>query len=104
MSTTAAAPSLMPDALAAVIEPSLSKAGRSLATLSSVTPARGYSSWSTTMSPLRLLIVTGTISSLKRPAFCAASALFCEATANSSCWPRVICYCLATFSAVMPMW
>ena len=30
------------------------------------------------MSPLRVLMVTGTISSLKLPAFCAASALFCE--------------------------
>ena len=56
------------------------------------------------MSPLRDLMVTGTISSLNLPAFCAASALFCEATANSSCCARVICYCLATFSAVLPMW
>ena len=29
--------------------------------------------------------MTGAISSLNLPAFCAASALFCEATANSSC-------------------
>ena len=94
----------MPEALAAVTVPSLSKAGRSLATLSSVAPWRMYSSWSTTTSPLRVFTVTGTISSLKRPAFCAASALFCEATANSSCCWRVICHCLATFSAVTPMW
>src|SRR3954471_1861661 len=44
------------------------------------------------MSPLRDLMVTGTISSLNLPAFCAASALFCEATANSSCCARVIWY------------
>ena len=37
------------------------------------------------------------------PAFWAASALFCEATAKASCCSRVICHCLATFSAVMPM-
>ena len=37
------------------------------------------------------------------PAFCAASALFCEATANSSCCWRVICHCFATFSAVVPI-
>ena len=30
------------------------------------------------------VMVTGTISSLKRPAFCAASALFCDETANWS--------------------
>ena len=55
ISTTAAAPSLMPEALAAVTEPSLSKAGRSLAIESRVTPAFGYSSVSTTVSPLRRL-------------------------------------------------
>ena len=49
-------------------------------------------------------MVTGTISSLNLPAFCAASALFCEPTANSSCCARVICHCVATFSAVVPMW
>ena len=82
----------MPEAFAAVTVPSFEKAGRSLAIASTVTPAFGYSSVSTTMSPLRPLIVTGTISSLNLPAFCAASALFCEAVANSSCWLRVIWY------------
>ena len=38
-----------------------------------------YSSSATTTSPLREATVNGVISSLKRPAFCAASALFCEA-------------------------
>ena len=104
ISTTAAAPSLMPDALAAVTEPSLSNAGRSLEIESRVTPAFGYSSVSTTVSPLRPLIVTGAISSLNLPAFIAASALFCDFTANSSCCARVICHFLATFSAVVPMW
>ena len=57
ISTSAAAPSLMPEAFAAVTEPSLSKAGRSLPIESSVAPCFGYSSVSTTMSPLRDLIV-----------------------------------------------
>src|SRR3954463_6858969 len=47
--TTAAAPSLRPDAFAAVTVPSLAKAGRNLETESIVTPALGYSSVSTTM-------------------------------------------------------
>ena len=49
-------------------------------------------------------MVTGAISSLNLPAFLAASALFCEATANRSCSSRVICHWRATFSAVVPMW
>ena len=84
MGTTAPAPSLMPEALAAVTVPSLSKAGFSFCIASMVAPWRIYSSWSTTTSPLRVFTVYGTISSLKRPAFCAASALFCEASANWS--------------------
>ena len=78
ISTTAAAPSLMPEALPAVTVPSFSNAGLSLAIASRVAPWRGYSSSLTMMSPLRDLMVTGTISSLNLPAFCAASALFCE--------------------------
>ncbi len=68
----------MPEALPAVTVPFLSKAGRSLASTSTVVPCLGYSSVSTTVSPRRVAIFTGTISSLKRPAFCAASALACE--------------------------
>ena len=93
----------MPEALPAVTVPSLLNAGRSLAIPSSVAPKRGYSSVSTTTSPLRPLIVTGVISSLKRPAVTAASALFCDATANLSCSSRVICHFCAMFSAVVPM-
>ena len=44
ISTAAAAPSLMPDALAAVTVPSLSKAGRSFCIASMVAPWRMYSS------------------------------------------------------------
>ena len=104
ISTRAAAPSLMPEALPAVTEPSLEKAGRSFARASTVTPALGNSSVSTMVSPLRPLMVTGTISSLNRPALMAASALFCDAVANWSCCSRVICHFWATFSAVVPMW
>jgi len=82
--TTTAAPSLIPEAFPAVTVPSLVKAGFNLASASSVVPARIYSSESTTMSPFLPLIVKGMISSRNRPAFCAASALFCEASANLS--------------------
>src|SRR5665213_18129 len=101
--TTAAAPSLMPEALPAVTVPFLSKAGFNFASVSTVVPWRGCSSVSTTTSPLRVFTVTGTISSVKRPDFCAASARLCERAASSSCCARVICHCVATFSAVVPM-
>src|SRR5262249_20345018 len=69
ISTTAAAPSLIPDALPAVTVPSLSKAGRSLLIASSVVPCLGYSAASTTMAPLRVLTVTGCASSFNPPDF-----------------------------------
>ncbi len=94
----------MPDALPAVTVPSLLKAGFSFCMLSSVAPRRMYSSWSTVRSPLRVCTMKGTISSLKRPAFCAASALFWDASAKLSCSSRLICQRAATFSAVTPMW
>jgi len=49
------------------------------------------------------LTVTGAISSLNLPAFWAASALFCEATAKASCSSRLIWNLVAMFSAVVPM-
>ncbi len=94
----------MPEALPAVTVPSLLKAGRSLAIASAVESWRIYSSSATMMSPLRPFTVTGAISSLKRPDFCAAEAFCCEASANASCCSRVIWYLVATFSAVLPMW
>src|SRR5665213_1370231 len=102
ISTRAAAPSLMPEALPAVTVPSLAKAGRSFASTSSVVPARGYSSVSTIWSPFRVLMVMGTISSLKRPASIAATARCCERAASTSWSLRVIWYFRATFSAVLP--
>ena len=58
---------MMPEAFAAVTVPSLSKAGRSLAIDSTVTPAFGYSSVSTTTSPLRDLTGMGATSVAIRP-------------------------------------
>jgi hypothetical protein len=72
-----AAPSFCPDALPAVTVASgfcLPVIGRSVARLSVVEPGRMCSSRSKTVSPLRPLTVTGTISSVKRPSACAAVA------------------------------
>ena len=104
MSTRAAAPSLIPDALPAVTVPSLLNAGRSRAIPSIVESSRIYSSSETITSPLRVFTVTGSISSLNRPALRAAEAFCCEARANASCCSRVIWKFVATFSAVLPMW
>lgn len=50
-------------------------------------------------SPCLVVTVTGTISLSKWPAFCAASVLFCDWTANRSCSSRLTPHCFATFSA-----
>ena len=105
MTTTAAAPSLMPEALPAVTVPALSNAGRRPDKASRLVLRLTYSSVSnTTGSPLRWGITTGTISSLNLPASWAAAAFCWLAMAKASCWARVISFSLATFSAVMPMW
>ena len=68
VTTSAAAPSLMPDALPAVTVPSFLNAGFSAASFSAVVPARGYSSVSTRSgSPFFCGTSTGTISALKLP-------------------------------------
>ena len=104
MSTIAAAPSLSPEALAAVTEPSLVKAGRSFSIDSSVAPWRMYSSLSTVTSPFLPAITTGTISSSNFPDVWAASALCWLARAKASWSARLIWYFSAMFSAVWPMW
>jgi len=71
--TTAAAPSEIDELVAAVIVPSFEKAGFSCGILSG-RPRPGASSVSTMVSPARLLMVTGTISSLKPPLSIAALA------------------------------
>ena len=69
ITTTAAAPSLIPEALAAVTIPSGLNAGRNLEMLSFVVPGRGPSSVSTITVSFFFLTSTGTISSLNFPAF-----------------------------------
>ena len=77
ITTTAAAPSLIPDALPAVTEPALSNAGRKPASASAVVFLLMNSSVLKIIgSPLRWGIETDTISSLNLPASCAADA-FC---------------------------
>ena len=76
MTTRAAAPSLMAEELPAVTMPSGLKAGRSFASVSTVDPSRGPSSVSKTISFLRCLTVTGTISSLKAPSAMALQVWF----------------------------
>ena len=77
--SSAAAPSLTPDALPAVtVPPSLRNGVPSLASCSIVV-SRGCSSFDTTIgSPLRWGIETGAISLAKRPLFWALLARICE--------------------------
>ena len=104
-STTAAAASLMPDALPAVTVPSFANAGFSLAMSSRLTPGRICSSVSTTvMLPLLPGISTGRICSLKYPAAVAAAARRWLSAASSSWSARDTLKSAATFSAVTPMW
>lgn len=71
---TAAAPSFMDDALPAVTEPRLSNEGFKRAKPSALASVRGCSSVSTTNVCPLLWVITGTISSLNRPASIAARA------------------------------
>ena len=75
----------------------------SLAMLSAVTPALGYSSLAKGTISFLTLIITGTISSSNLPAAWAASVFCWEAAANSSCSRRVIPQMSLIFSAVVPM-
>mmetsp|Transcript_18415 Transcript_18415/g.58713 ORF Transcript_18415/g.58713 Transcript_18415/m.58713 type:complete len:226 (-) Transcript_18415:534-1211(-) len=103
--TTAAAPSLMPDALPAVTVPSFLNAARSLPSFSAVAPGFGNSSLSKMMgSPFRCGMETGQISSAKRLSAMALAARACDSAAKASCSSRVRPYFSAMFSAVMPMW
>lgn len=102
---SAAAPSLTPDALPAVtVPPSLRKGVGSFASFSRVVSPRGCSSVPTsTGSPLRLGIETGTISLASRPFCCAATAFCCERTAKASWSARETFQSAATVSAVSGM-
>ena len=91
MSTTAEAPSEICDELPAVIDPPCAKAGRRPASVSTVVSGRMPSSFvTTTGSPLRCGISTGTISASNTPSACAAAARWCERAATASCASRLI--------------
>ena len=103
--STAAAPSLIPEELPAVIVPSCWKAGLSLASDSAVVSGRGCSSVAQMLSaPFRSLIATGTISAWNLPSAMALPAFCCEAAAKASCSARGMPYFSAIFSAVAAMW
>ena len=85
ITTTAAPPSEICEALPAVMVPSLVKAGLSAASDSAVVPGRTPSSVSTRSgSPLRWGTCTGTISSASRPSLIAAAAFSWLAAAKAS--------------------
>ncbi len=85
ISTSAAPPSEIELELAAVTVPSLAKAGFSLGIFSG-SVAKGCSSRSTTVSALRPVTVTGTISGPKLPSSVAPRARASEVMAKAS-WP-----------------
>ena len=104
VTTSAAAPSLMLEAFAAVTVPSLENAGLSFDILSSCA-LPGPSSFSTTTgSPLRDGTDTGTISALNFPAFWAWIARSKLRLAKASCSSRVKPYLAAHASPQLPMW
>ena len=105
MITTAAAPSLMPEALPAVTVPPFLNTAGSWARRSRLVSARGPSSVSTTTgSPRRWGTETAVICPLNRPFSMAATARFWLMSASSSWSSRVTPKRSATFSAVTPMW
>jgi hypothetical protein len=88
-----------------VTVPSFLNAGLSAASFSTVVPARGYSSTATTTgSPFRCGIETGTISLVNAP-FCIAAAARRWLSAAKASWSaRDTWKRHATSSAVIPMW
>src|SRR5690606_15962784 len=100
----AAAPSLMPGALPAVMQPLGSNTGRSLASFSRLVSRRGASSVSTVSVPPRTGTSTGTISSAMRPPSMAASARWWLRSAHWSCSSRLTLNSRAICSPWLPMW
>ena len=100
-STTAAAPSVICEALPAVMVPSLLKAGRSLPRDSTVVSGRTPSSRETTVSPRRELMVKGAISAAWNAADSAARRW--ERAENSSCWARLMPMSVLPSSVEEPM-
>ena len=95
INTSAVAPSFKGDALPAVTDPFSAKAGFSLASASSDVSGRGPSS--------SAIACTGTISSARRPDFCAAIARWWLRSAKASWSSRDTSYFWATRSAVSPI-
>ena len=104
VTTTAAAPSEIWEALPAVMVPSGENAGRSRPRASAVVPGRMPSSWSTVTSPLRWAITTGTISSPRTPFLVASAARSWERADHSSWAARSIPRRWLTWSERSPMW
>ena len=102
-STSAPAPSFTPGAFPAVCAPSLWNAPRSFDSASRLLSRRGASSTSTVVSPFLELMVTGVISSGRRPSSVAWIASSCERSANLSMSARVISSSSPTSSASSPM-
>ncbi|MCY1218386.1 hypothetical protein D3C85_714010 [compost metagenome] len=110
---SAPAPSEVCELLPAVTVPRAANTVRSLARPSMLVSGRAPSSRLTVRvlaidSPVsrfgvRSVTSIGVISSANLPAACAASAFWCEASANASCASRLTFHCCATFSAVRPM-
>ena len=109
ITTTAAAPSEICEAVPAVIVPSFPKAGRSLARASTVVPGRMPSSCVTvSVSPpagprAGMRDGTPTISAANRPFLVAAAARWWDMAANSSCCSRVMPSSRPLFSVDSPM-
>ena len=107
LNTTAAPPSVMPEAEPAVMIPgwpsTTGKVSGSLASPSSVDPGRGCSSMANVIVLPRSVTVTGTISASKWPCRWACSALRWLSSAKASDSARVMPYWRARISAVSPM-
>mmetsp|Transcript_2230 Transcript_2230/g.8617 ORF Transcript_2230/g.8617 Transcript_2230/m.8617 type:complete len:313 (+) Transcript_2230:611-1549(+) len=100
----AAAPSPMPEALAAVTVPFFLNTGGSLAMASTVAFTRGVSSRTMSMAPFFLSLTdTGAISASNTPASKAAFQRIWDWSAYASASSREMPYFSARFSAVRPM-
>src|SRR5262249_19925289 len=103
VTTTAADPSFIVEALPAVTVPSFLNTGFKFASDADEVSSRGPSSLSNSVDASPFFLAgssTGTIWLLKRHSFHACTALQCELTAYSSCCSRVTPYFCATFSPV----
>src|SRR5580704_11738718 len=87
---TAAAPSVIPEELPAVMVPVFENTGASLPSFSMLASANGCSSRLNVVVPFLPSIVTGTSSASNRPAAIARPARVCDISAYSSCSSREI--------------